>query len=187
MNESDLISGLRTKNQAAINYFVNSHQQFVFVLCVKMLNNRELAEELTQDVLIKCIEKIDLFEGKSKLKTWVYKITHNEILNQLRKNKLNITELDDSMVNYNEDNSLSDKLNQNDIKHVIDTHFNKLPDDQKELLTLFYLEELSLKEIEEVTGMSPGNIRVKLYRARDNFRAFLNKNDVNLLNDLRYG
>ncbi len=187
MNEIDLISGLKSKNLAAINYFVNNNQQFVFILCIRMLNDKEVAEELTQDVLIKCIEKINLFEGKSKLKTWVYKIAHNEVLNYFRKNKLNTTELNDETINYNEDNSLMKELNQKDLKAAIQLIFNKLPVDQKELLTLFYLEDLSLKEIEQVTGTSPSNIRVKLYRARDNFRTFLSKNDVNLLNQLRYG
>jgi RNA polymerase sigma factor (sigma-70 family) len=187
LKEIDLILGLKNKNLSAINYFVNNNQQFVFVLCIRILNNKEVAEELTQDVLIKCIEKVNSFEGKSKLKTWVYKIAHNEVLNYLRKNKISTTELNEETLDYNQDNSLIDGLNQKDLKDTIQLVFNKLPVDQKELLTLFYLEDLSLKEIEEVTGASPSNIRVKLYRARDNFRSFLNKNDVNLLNQLRYG
>ena len=187
MNEFDLISGLKSKKLATINYFVNNNQQYVYVLCFKMLKDKEVAEEITQDLLIKCIEKINLFEGKSKLTTWVYKVAHNEVLNYLRKNKLAISELNEATYNFTSDNSIVDEMNDDDIKQLIHTHFDKLPDDQRELLTLFYLQELSLKEIEEVTEMSPSNIRVKLYRARDNFRSILNKNDVNLLNHLRYG
>jgi RNA polymerase sigma-70 factor (ECF subfamily) len=187
LNEIDLISGLKSKNLSAINYFVNNNQQFVFVLCVKMLNDKELAEELTNDVLIKCIEKINLFECKSKLKTWVYKIAHNEVLNYLRKNKLYTTELNDESINYNKDNSMIDDMNDKDIKDIIQFHFKKLPVDQREMLTLFYLEELSLKEIGEITQLSLSNVRVKLYRARERFRNLLNKNDVNLLKQLRYG
>ena len=187
MKEIDLILGLKAKNLAAINYFVNNNQQFVFVLCIRILNDKEVAEELTQDTLIKCIEKINSFEGKSKLKTWVYKIAHNEVLNYLRKNKLNTIALNQETINYNEDNSLINEMNQKDLKVTIQVVFNKLPADQKELLTLFYLDDLSLKEIEQVTGTSPSNIRVKLYRARDNFRNFLNTNELNLLNQLRNG
>ena len=187
MNEIDLISGLKSKNLAAINYFANNNQQYVFVLCIKMLKDKEVAEEITQDVLIKCIEKINLFEGKSKLTTWVYKIAHNEVLNYLRKNKLAISELNEDTLDINSDNSVVEEMNEEDLKQLIQIHFDKLPDDQRELLTLFYLQELSLKEIEQVTKISPSNIRVKLYRARDNFRSILNKNDVNLLNHLRYG
>ncbi|MDF1674376.1 MAG: sigma factor, partial [Vicingaceae bacterium] len=63
MEETDLIKGLQNKSHSAINYFVQLHQQFVFVLCVKMTHQREVAEEITQDVLIKCIEKIEQFKG----------------------------------------------------------------------------------------------------------------------------
>ncbi|PIQ15796.1 MAG: RNA polymerase, partial [Flavobacteriales bacterium CG18_big_fil_WC_8_21_14_2_50_32_9] len=57
-----------------------------------MTNQREVAEEITQDVMIKCIKNINSFEGKSKLKTWVYSIAHHEVLNYLRKNKIPTTE-----------------------------------------------------------------------------------------------
>ena len=88
MNDLDLIQGLLNRQESAINYFVNNYQQFVFVLCVKMVKNNEVAEELTQDVLIKCIEKIEKFKGESKLKTWVYTLAKREALNYIRVNKL---------------------------------------------------------------------------------------------------
>ena len=186
MNEVDLISGLKGNSIAAINYFVQTHQQFVFVLCVKMTNDREISEEITQDVMIKCIEKINAFEGKSKLKTWVYKIAHNEVLNHLRKNKLMTSELNDETTPTSIEKSILDNMNDLDLKHAIDTHFNKLPIDQKEILTLFYLEELSLKEIEQITQLSASNVRVKLHRGRDQFKKLLSEKDVHLLNQLRY-
>ena len=84
LKDSDLILGLINKQTSAINYFVNNYQKFVYVLCVRMLNNVEVAEEITQDVLIKCIEKIEQFKGDSKLKTWVYTVAKRETLNYLR-------------------------------------------------------------------------------------------------------
>jgi len=54
-------------------------------------------------------------------------------------------------------------------------------------MTLFYLQELSLKEIAVATELSESNVRVKLYRARENFRTILSEKDINLLNQLRYG
>ena len=186
MNEIDLISGIKNNSISAINYFVQAHQQFVFVLCVKMTNDREISEEITQDVMIKCIDKINAFEGKSKLKTWVYKIAHNEVLNHLRKNKINTTELNEETTGRSYDKSILNEMNDLDLKYTIDKYFNKLPTDQKELLTLFYLDELSLKEIEDITNLSASNVRVKLHRGRDQFRKLLSEKDVNLLNQLRY-
>ena len=186
MNEKDLIQGLINKQTSAINYFVKLHQQFVYVLCVKMLGQHEVAEELTQDVMIKCIDKIEAFEHKSKLKTWVYKIARNEVLNHLRKNKLDTKELNEEIIVHSNETSVVEELNQKDLNKTVQHIFTKLPTDQKELLTLFYLEELSLKEIEDITGLSSSNIRVKLHRGREAFKTQLNEKDIHLLNQLRY-
>jgi len=186
LEETDLIKGLQNKSHSAINYFVQLHQQFVFVLCVKMTNQREVAEEITQDVMIKCIKNINSFEGKSKLKTWVYSIAHHEVLNYLRKNKIPTTEISDKTPIIDNEKNILDTFADKDMKLLIEHFFNQLPADQKEMLTLFYLNELSLKEIEAITALSAANIRVKLFRARENFKNLLSEKDVTLLNQIRY-
>lgn len=186
MEETDLINGLSIKSQSAINYFVQAHQQFIFVLCLKLTHQREVAEEITQDVLIKCIKNINAFERKSKLKTWVYSIAHHEVLNYLRKNKVPTIEVSEKLQLVDDATNVLDSFSSNDMKLLITHYFNKLPTDQKELLTFFYLNELSLKEIEEITALSAANIRVKLFRARENFKHLLSKKDITLINEIRY-
>lgn len=186
LRDTDLISGLMSKQISAINYFVNNYQQFVYVLCVNILNDKEVAEEITQDVLIKCIERIDQFKGQSKLKTWVYTVARNETFNYIRIKKLETLTITNSIENKYQSEDITTHINQNDLKHLIGLNFNKLPFDQKEILTLFYLEEFSLKEIAETTQLSESNVRVKLYRARETFRAVLSEKDITLLNQLRH-
>ena len=153
---------------------------------MRVIGQREVAEELTQDILIKCIEKIQYFEGKSKLKTWVYTIAHNASLNYLRKNQLKTIEIKDEITGGKGKNETAAEIDKKDTKKIIDHYFRLLASDQKELLTLFYLEELSLKEIAEITDNTPGNVRVKLYRAREQFKCLLSKNDITLLKELRH-
>ena len=186
LRDTDLISGLLSKQISAINYFVNNYQQFVYVLCVNILNDKEVAEEITQDVLIKCIERIDQFKGQSKLKTWVYTIARHETFNYIRIKKLETSTITKSILNNYQSDNITTQIDQNDLNHLIELNFNKLPFDQKEILTLFYLEELSLKEIAETTQLSESNVRVKLYRARETFRTTLSKKDITLLNQLRH-
>ncbi|MDF1674375.1 MAG: sigma-70 family RNA polymerase sigma factor, partial [Vicingaceae bacterium] len=129
---------------------------------------------------------INDFEGKSKLKTWVYSIAHHEVLNYLRKNKIPTTELMESIPIVDNEKNILDTFADKDMKLMIEHFFNQLPADQKELLILFYLNELSLKEIEAVTALSAANIRVKLFRARENFKNLLSEKDITLLNQIRY-
>ena len=110
MKDEDLILGLINQRVGAINYFVNNYQQFVFVLCVKMLNDREVSEEITQDVLIKCIDKIGQFKGDAKLKTWVYSIARREVLNYIRINKIHTSEITAVVENQHQTNELVEQL-----------------------------------------------------------------------------
>ncbi|TXB66802.1 sigma-70 family RNA polymerase sigma factor [Vicingus serpentipes] len=187
LKDSDLILGLINKQTSAINYFVNNYQQFVYVLCVRILNNNEVAEEITQDVLIKCIEKIEQFKGDSKLKTWVYTVARRETLNYIRINKLETTEISPSIENTLNGDNIIALFDNEDLNETIQYYFNKLSTDAKEMLTLFYLEEMSLKEIAEITKFSESNVRVKLYRARESFKSILTEKDVTLINQLRHG
>ncbi|MGE0560797.1 MAG: RNA polymerase sigma factor [Flavobacteriales bacterium] len=187
LRDTDLISGLLNKQISAINYFVNNYQQFVYVLCVNILNDKEAAEEITQDVLIKCIERISQFKGTSKLKTWVYTIARNETFNYIRIKRLETSGITESIANKHQIDDITSSLDQEDLNFVIHSNFNKLPFDQKEILILFYMEEMSLKEIAEATTLSESNVRVKLHRARENFKTVLSKKDITLLNQLRHG
>jgi len=187
LKDSDLILGLINKQTSAINYFVNNYQQFVFVLCVRLVNSNEVAEEITQDVLIKCIEKIEQFKGDAKLKTWVYTIARREALNYIRINKLETTEISPNIENKLKGDSIIELFDNEDLNETIHYYFKKLSTDAKEMLTLFYLEEMSLKEIAETTQLSESNVRVKLYRARESFKSMLTEKDVTLLNQLRHG
>ena len=139
LRDTDLISGLLNKQISAINYFVNNYQQFVYVLCVNILNDKEVAEEITQDVLIKCIDRIDQFKGQSKLKTWVYTIARHETFNYIRIKKLETSTITKSILNSYQSDNITMQIDQNDLNHLIELNFNKLPFDQKEMLTLFYL------------------------------------------------
>ncbi len=187
MKDEDLILGLINKQESAINYFVNNYQQFIFLVSIKMLNNKEIAEEITQDVLIKCIEKISQFKKESKLKTWVYSIARREVLNFVRVKKIQTSEITPIIENKIKTTELTNQLDKNDLKLIIDEHFNRLSIEHKEIMTLFYLEELSLKEIAVLTEQSESNVRVKLYRSRESFRGLLSEKDITLLNQLRYG
>ncbi len=189
MEEIDLINGLQNRNQSSIMYFVQGYQQFVFAVIYRMIEQRESSEEITQDVLVKCIERIDQFSAQSSLKTWVYRIARNETINYIRKNERQIETVHEDQVPiismYAGDEK--DDLEFRDMQNLIKKYLNKLPADQKEMLILFYLKELSIKEISQALDLKENNAKVKLFRARDHFAKLLSSSDVELLNEMRYG
>src|SRR3954467_5276953 len=73
--------------QAAYATLVERYQQYVFTLAMRYVNNRELAEELSQDVFVKAYRCLADFKGHSKFSTWLYTIVNSTCLSQLRKKK----------------------------------------------------------------------------------------------------
>ncbi len=184
LNEQDLIRGVKAGSAGAIRYFVASYQQMVFALCCQMLRQEPWAEEATQDILLQCIRKMGNYEGRAKLSTWIYQIARNHTLNELRKRKKEplTTEW------KNEDNETAVlPSDQEELKIWVRQFIGSLPEKQRELMIMFYLNEMSLKEISALSGETEGSIKVNLFRARQALKSRITKRDMELLNDLRHG
>ncbi len=154
------------------NYFgflVEKYQNMVFALAVKMMKNREEAEEVAQDTFIKAYKSLKSFSGQSKFSTWMYRIAYNTCLDRIKKNSRfsNSIEIDNIP---SKDIQLTDTIfegiERKERSEIVQRCMNQLPEDERVILHLFYFEELSLKEIVDIVSMKEGNIKVKLFRAR---------------------
>ncbi|RYJ39980.1 RNA polymerase sigma factor [Flavobacterium anhuiense] len=148
----------------------------IFTLALKMVKNREEAEEVAQDTFIKIYSSLTKFKGESKFSTWIYKIAYNTCLDRLKKNKkddLNIS-IDDfsSHLIKTMDNALS-ALEEKERKQTIQKCLNLLPSDENFLLTLFYFDDQNLEEIGKIMNISANNAKVKLFRSRQKLAVIL--------------
>jgi RNA polymerase sigma factor (sigma-70 family) len=129
---------------------VDRYKDMIFTLAIKMIKNREEAEEVAQDTFIKIYSSLNKFKGDSKFSTWIYKIAYNTCLDRLKKNKkedlnISIDEFSAHLIKTM-DNALS-ALEDKERKQTIQNCLNLLPSDENFLLTLFYFEDQSLEEI----------------------------------------
>ncbi|MFK5974682.1 MAG: RNA polymerase sigma factor [Flavobacteriaceae bacterium] len=148
---------------------VDQYKQMVFTLALRMLNNREEAEEVSQDVFLKVYGSLSKFKGDSKFSTWLYKIAYHSSLDYLKKRKRRIkTEaIDDYTVNklVSYENSINPMEVAED-RMRIKKGIQELAGDDAVLITLHYFEELSLKEISKIVGSNVNTVKVRLFRAR---------------------
>ncbi len=160
----------------AFTELVDRYKDMVYTLALRMLKNREDAEEVSQDTFIKVFKAIHKFKGRSKLSTWIYRVAYNTCLDSLKKIKL--TQNNVAIDSYTEyqikmiDDAL-DEIEEQEQKQVIQDCIQMLTSTDSVLLTLFYFEELSLIEISKVINIKPNNVKVKLYRARKNLAKVL--------------
>lgn len=156
----------------AFSYLVDAHKGMVYTIAFRLLKNAEDAEELAQDTFVKAFKSLKDFKFESKFSTWLYRITYNGAISKLRKKQLEVFDIEnvslpDSEVvsSYNTIN----ELNKVEQKKYISEVLNNLKEDDAFLITLYYLQESSIEEISEVTGLSNSNVKVKLHRARKRF------------------
>jgi RNA polymerase sigma-70 factor (ECF subfamily) len=148
---------------------VNTYKNVVFTVALRMLKNREEAEEVAQDTFIKVFKSLGKFKGDSKLSTWIYRIAYNTCLDRLKKSgrdrrHIAIDEIEGFEVK-SIDNAL-DGIIKSERSELIRNCINKLSPKDAALLTLFYLEEKNLNELGEVLKMNENAVKVGLFRAR---------------------
>lgn len=159
-----MIQQLLEGKTRAFQQFVVQYQDYVFTIVNRIVNQTEDAEDIAQEVFVKAYKYIGNFDGKSKLSTWLYRIAVNTAISHRRKKKYYTTEL--SQVATQPSVQQENCVKTEEQKKYIQQAFQLLSEDDVALLTLFYLQELSLKEIADVLTLEQNNVKVKLYRAR---------------------
>ncbi len=154
-------------DERAFNEIVIRYRKKIYWHARRMLGNHHDADDVTQDVLIQIYKKLKTFKFNSSFYTWVFKITSNRCLNKIKRNKIKrflslendhekvLSQKDDIAKSY-EDKEKLEKLNE---------ILNGIPPKQKEVFLLKRFEELSYKEISEITGKSIGTLKASYHFA----------------------
>ena len=163
----------------AFVYLVDNYKNMVFGLAFKMTKSREEAEEVSQDTFIKAYKNLNKFKGDSKFSTWLYRIAYHTSLDAIKKNKNANATFDINEVTFNQIKAVEhilEGIERKERAKVMDACLQKLPDEERSIIWMFYYDELSLKEIIEVTGISEANLKVKLHRARKKLLTIVKEN-----------
>jgi RNA polymerase sigma-70 factor (ECF subfamily) len=165
-------------NTNAFAKLVNTYKDMVFTVALKMVKNREEAEEVAQDTFIKAFKNLSKFKGDSKFSTWLYKITYHNCLDRFKQHQKHYkTDSIENMLSFNV-NSTDDilkSIERKDRALAMKNCLDELPEEERTILWFFYYKELSLKEIVEITQFSEANIKVKLHRGRKHLLAIVKK------------
>lgn len=183
LEESEIIIQVQSGNHKAFAELVDRHKNMVYSLVLRMVTSNEDAEEIAQDTFVKAFKAIKQFKSKSKFSTWLYKIAYFTAINHLRKHKKLISPIDFEKIESTDESAL-DQLNSGDRRGYIDQALEYLKPVERQLISLFYLEDFSNKEISKITGLTQSNIKVNLMRSRKKLAGILNallKDELELL------
>ena len=158
--------------------------KMVFNVALQYVQNIEDAEEVTQDVFVKIYDKLDTFEHKSEIKTWIYRITINKSLDFLKANKTNKRWFFINALKLNQETKIEIidfnhpgvQLEQKEAIEKLFISINKLPNNQKTIIILLKIEQLSQAETAQIMNISVKALESLFQRAKKNLEIIINQN-----------
>jgi RNA polymerase sigma-70 factor, ECF subfamily len=179
LTDTEIIKRILQGEQALFAHLVQRYQQYVFTLVFRFTDNREDAEEISQNIFVKAYRSLADFRGDSKFSTWLYTIVRTSCITFLRKKKLETTSIDNErtllQLENRESSFTANAVEQKSRHAMVNAAIRLLSPDDSQLLTLFYKGEQSLEEIGRIMRLDPNTVKVKLHRARNRLKEKMEK------------
>lgn len=169
MDEKQLVKQILAGDTSAFGYFVDTYQDMAMTIAFRVCGNRQDAEDIVQDSFVKAFHNLHTFKSGSKFSTWFYSIVYNTSINAIRSAGHNVHYADYSETDIADlypDYDIFEQIEEQERLAMLNKALAMLPKDESVILTLFYLEENSIKDVAKMVGLTEVNIRVKLHRAR---------------------
>lgn len=175
-NEEALLAGLQSGDKAACACLVKHYGSQMYAVALRIVDDPDEAEEVLQEAFINACGKIGSFEGRSKLSTWLYRVTTNAALMHLRKRRDDTVSLDEPQL-MDEGDLLPRQLGDwaldpsqealtGELRRVMEQAVHELPPTLRAAFVLRDIQGLSTEETAEALNITPGAVKVRLHRAR---------------------
>ncbi|WP_226087566.1 sigma-70 family RNA polymerase sigma factor [Mesobacillus sp. S13] len=153
----------------AIDEIMIRYGQEILQLSFSYVKNKQIAEDLTQEIFVKCYKSLHTYSGKSKFRTWLWRIASNHCKDYLKSwyNKNVFTTDYQPIYDSIQSDSVEQTVIQDEEDDQLASAVMELPVNYREVIYLFYFEEMSIKEISVVTEVKENTIKTRLKRAKE--------------------
>ncbi len=170
-NEMQLVKASQQGNQDAFAFLVQKHQRLVFNIILRMLQDYEEANEITQEAFFAAWQGLPSFRGEAHFATWLYRIAYNCALKQLERRKRERSlqaamEAQQMLEGVNRQEGTEDMLELHALQVVVREQVEKLPDKYRMVLIMRHLQEKTYEEMADILSLPVGTIKTHLFRAR---------------------
>jgi RNA polymerase sigma-70 factor (ECF subfamily) len=156
-------------DSGSFSQLVERYSHLAFSLSMKILNQREDAEEAAQDAFIKAYNSLGSFQSSSTFKTWFFRIVYNTSISKLRTRKNIEVKFEDVKISDSEiqatENAIG-QLNTEDRQRYLQVGLERLEPEEQALLKMYYYDDFSMDEISLITSLTLSNVKVKIHRSR---------------------
>jgi RNA polymerase sigma-70 factor, ECF subfamily len=147
-SDFELIQEVKSGEKKAFEILVERHEKFLMKSIVRMTRDLNSAEDIVQDSFIKAYRRLNLFEGRSSFRSWLYQIALNTARNGFRKFSRESVGTDGLEIAV--EGEMENHVIALDVKSILQLEIEKLPERQRQALSLRVYDDLSFKEIAEI-------------------------------------
>ncbi|MDF2962182.1 MAG: subunit sigma-24 of polymerase [Paenibacillus sp.] len=169
LTDEQLVDQIRQGDEEAYRFLIERHSPYIYTLVYRMVEHRETAEDLTQDIFIKLYRSLGQFRGDAKFTTWLYRLTVNLVTDYRRSQRRKPYEaLLDKVKGWfgNRQEEPEAMALQKEEQQTVQRLLAELPDKYRLILYLYHYKQLSYQEIAEATRLPMKTIETRLYRGK---------------------
>lgn len=175
LNENKLIERASGGDPSAFNRLMEVHERRMYAVALRMCGNREDAQDCLQEAMLRIYRSISGFKGQSSFGTWVYRITMNTCLDELRRKKNKQNTSLDSLLDTGwspQDESASPEKHaiKSETRRLLHQAIQDLPEDMRSAIVLRDIQGLSYEEIAQALDINVGTIKSRISRGREKLR-----------------
>lgn len=187
--DSLLVNNYIEGDENALTILINRHQSKIFGFIYSKISDRDISNDIFQDTFIKVIKtlKSKSYNEEGKFLPWVMRIAHNLIIDHFRKNKKmpmfrETEEFSIFSIMSDDSPTIENKIIREQVDSDLRKLIEELPADQKEVLVMRMYQDMSFKEISEITGVSINTALGRMRYALMNMRKVIDKHQIILTN-----
>lgn len=179
-NDTQLIERILDGDTSGYAVLVERYKDLSFTIAYRILGRREDAEEVVQDAFVKAFRNLSSFRQKAKFSTWLYRIIYNTAISRHRQKKPGWQSIEEVTIPDNSVEFIPEE--EEDRQKILETAMQQLPEEDRILLTLYYVDESSVDDLHSILGISKANVKIKLFRARKRLQELVSKTMITVYN-----
>ncbi|SFM01837.1 RNA polymerase sigma-70 factor, ECF subfamily [Gracilibacillus orientalis] len=164
-----------------LNDLMNEYGQEMIWLAYSYVRDKAIAEDLTQNAFLKCYQKRNQLKDNASIRSWVYRITINGCKDYLRSSyvkRMIPTDILQSIFSRKKTESTESIYLKNDTSSILTENVFSLAPKYREVIILYYFEELKIREIKEILQLNENTIKTRLKKAKESLRKTLERGDL---------
>lgn len=176
LSDEELID-IVIKDKNAYEEIIDRYEKKIFRYVFYLIGNKQDAQDVSQEAFIKIYINLLGFNKKLKFSSWIFRIAHNEAINFLKKKKINLN-FNEEIYQMKDEKEIDDEWFKKELVNKVKICLQQLPILYREIIDLYYFEEMSYEQIADVLKIPSGTVAIRLSRAKKILKDLCQKKEI---------